>query len=226
MKNYKKYKNCKICKRCNRVKQLEQDIWESKHFYPGGSGMSLRAIAMAYRLNYASVLNHVRKHQTVALDSLSEVEMRRLARRAEMKTKIEESNVNIIKPNAGVNKSVQVWDNVIDSAMEQVKSGEMKLTANHLLKAAKDKSDFDIKKKNQDMALMEMMWHFASGEASGGLEYDRRTIEGETADDYNAAQITADSLDEWEKRPSTIYNGTTGDAPASRADKVFEGDDF
>lgn len=225
--SYKKSKRCSVCKRCNRVKQLEIDIAESRYFYPMGSGMSLMKISEAYRLNYQSVRNHVKQHQMPSLDSLSDVEMRRLAKRAEMKTVIQEAPLPIVQnQNTGAIKANAVWDNVIDSAMEQVKSGEIKLNANHLLKAAKDKSDFDIKKKNQDMALMEMMWHFASGEAGGSTDYDRRIIEGQEADDYNAAEITANSLNEWENRPGTIYNGTAGDAPASGPDKVFEGHDF
>lgn len=224
MRKYKKSNHCSICKRCKVSKKLENIIWESKYFNKSSQGLHLSEIAEKYKLGYQSLLTHVKKHQTADLDALNDIEMNRLAKRAEMKTKILEA-----KPLSAVttqHAAVGVWDNVIETAMEQVKSGEIKLNANHLLKAAKDKSDYDIKKKNQDMALMEMMWHFASGEANGGIEYDRRLIEGKAADDYDVAEIIAANTEGWEERPSDIHNSAAGDASTSRSDKVFEGDDF
>jgi len=224
MAKFKLQSRCKICKLAARNKIFEQAIWDSKKFNPHSStAKTLKEIADEYKVTYNNLLVHVRKHQNMDLETYNRTEMAKIAKRAEMNTIMQEKE--LAKKLSGPNP-VGVWDDVISQAMEQVKSGEIKLNANHLLKAAKDKSDFDIKKKNQDMALMEMMWHFASGEATGSLDYDRRVIEGKTADDYDVANVIAGHLEEWQTRPDTIYHPTAGDAPASGTDKVFEGDDF
>jgi hypothetical protein len=41
--------------------------------------------------------------------------------------------------------------------MEKLEAGQMKLTASHLLKAAKDKSDAQAKIRDQQLALAEMV---------------------------------------------------------------------
>ena len=225
MPNFKIQKACKICQLCVKNKAFEDAIWNSKKFRKHDkNAQTLLQVSKDYNVTYNNLLVHVRKHQNMTLDRYNDKELAKIAKRAELKTKIQEAGV--MPAAVKTNQSVAVWDNVIETALDQVKSGEIKLNANHLLKAAKDKSDFDIKKKNQDMALMEMMWHFASGEAMGSMEYDRRFIEGQTPADYNAADVVAGHLEEWQTRPGYIHNGTTGDAAPSGSDKVFEGDDF
>lgn len=224
MASFKLSSKCKICKLAAKNKIFEQEIWNSKKFRPKSKeAKSLRQIATEYNVTYNSLVVHVRKHQNMKLETYNKKEMDKIARRAVTRTIAEEK---ALVEKLGGPSPTGVWDDVISQAMEQVKSGEIKLNANHLLKAAKDKSDFDIKKKNQDMAIMEMMWHFASGEATGSLEYDRRVIEGQKADDYDVADVVAGHLAEWKTRPGAVYNSATGDALTSGADKVFEGDDF
>lgn len=61
-----------------------------------------------------------------------------------------------------------VWDEVIDIGNEQLKNGNMKVTANVLLKAAADKANFESKKQDRQLAFMQMVAHFASGESQDG----------------------------------------------------------
>ena len=225
MPNFKPSNHCKICKKAVKNKAFEDAIWNSRYFRKHDkTAATLKDISVKYNVTYNNLTIHVRKHQNITLDKYNDRELARIAKRADIRTKIEEAGIAPVMAKAPA--AVQVWDNVIETAMEQVKSGEIKLNATHLLKAAKDKSDYDIKKKNQDMAIMEMMWHFASGEAVGSMDYDRRVIEGEEAADYNVADVVAGHLEEWETRPGNLHNGTFRDAATPGPDKVFEGDDF
>jgi hypothetical protein len=194
-------------------------VLNSKKFFPSNKGAeTIKAIADAYKINYVSLVRHISNHIAVNVDELAEMEMDRIAKRSE-------AQVEVLQYQEG-QKATDVWNDVMEKARVGLEDGSIKLTANHLLKAAKDKSDFEIKKKNQDMAIQEMMWHFASGEALGSTKYDKRIIQGEEAESYNPTEIFAGLASEGETRPSDLHSGTTGDAPAPRTDKVLEGDDF
>ena len=149
---------------------------------------------------------------------MADKELQRIAKRAEQKA--------VIKESRDMQDAETVWDEVISAAREGIKNGDIKLNANHLLKAAKDKTDYNIKKTGQKMQMMEMIAHFASGEYIGSTEYDRRLMEGETATAYNAAEITAGGALEGAFGPDTVHHGDAGDATPSRAGEVLEGDDF
>jgi hypothetical protein len=150
---------------------------------------------------------------------MTDKELDRIAKRSEQKAIIQEKR-DMVDAEA-------VWDEVITAAREGIASGDIKLNANHLLKAAKDKTDYNIKKTGQKMQMMEMIAHFASGEYIGSTQYDeRRFVEGETATAYNAAEITAGGALEGAFGPNTVHHGDVGDAAAPRTSEVPEGDDF
>lgn len=219
LKSLKYSSRCPACQISAKNPALHKRILASTKFSSIPGAETLKDIAKAYKLGYHNFLGtHIAKHVALNPDEMSTNEMKRIAERAEVKS-------TIMQYDAGV-KATDVWDDVITQAREGLKDGSIKLNANHLLKAAKDKTDFEIKKKNQDMAIQEMMWHFASGEAKGSTEYDRRVIEGEAKDDYDPTAIFAGLAPEGPSRPSDIHSGTTGDAPTPRTDQVLEGDDF
>lgn len=225
-------KKCGVCRKCRNNPELTKRIWASRYFDKNTPGAeSLMTISKKFNIGYQSLLIHIRKHQNLDPEQKSMVELERIAKRAELTQIIQEGPLAAPK----VNNATQVWDDVITTAQEALKSGEMKLTANHLLKAAKDKTDYDIKKKNQDMAIQEMMWHFASGEAvnisalyneNGSVGNGRGIIEGEASTVDDITKIFAGLTDAGEEGPSDFHNETAGDATSSRTSEVLEGDDF
>lgn len=132
------------------------------------SGETLTDIQADYpdKFSYDSLRNHVKKHQFLSEKDFTDRHLNRIVKKAEkdlVKRAIESS---------------KVWDRVIDQGMEDLESGELKVTTNHLLKAAKDKQDYEFKKKDHQLAMMEMVYHFASGESNQELSrpYDREVV--------------------------------------------------
>lgn len=213
---------CDVCKLSLKKKDLHQRILNSRKFFPSNKqAETIQAIADSYKIGYISLIRHIKNHVAINPEEVLEAEMQRLANRADAQNKLEAMPTYSAGP-----VPTDVWNDVIEKAKEGLEDGTIKLTANHLLKAAKDKSDFEIKKKNQDMAIQEMMWHFASGEALGATKYDRRIIEGGTGEDYDPTSVFAAIADTGEERSSGVHPGATGDAPAPRTNTVLEGDDF
>ena len=106
-------------------------------------------------------------------------------------------------------------DNVIQYGMNELKRGELQIKTQDLLKAVKDKSDYELKVNDQKLAYAEMMWHFASGESSESKSYDRRVIEGQEADYYDPTQTLTGYSREGQDGPSDIHNAPSWDAVTS-----------
>lgn len=182
-----------------------------------GRGESLRSIHQAYQdtFSYESLRIHCQKHQFLSEEDFKERHLNKIAKTAEkqlLKRQIE---------------SVTVWEDVITKGMEGLEDGSIRVSANHLLKAAKDKSDYEMKKKDQEYALAQMVMFFASGESeqSRRRPYDRRVAEGRTVTDFDPATGVADNTDEGEDGPSTIYYPPTWDAPTSGPSQISQGHD-
>lgn len=206
-------KRCNVCALIlSGDSELQKRIYNSKYFNLT-SGESLTKIQAAYggQFHYNSLVTHVKKHQTV--DDVDRV------RRSTQNIAIRQEN-KIVEARKEIKPDV-VWEEVIEQGLEDLKEGRIKLTANHLLKAAADKSTAQLKRKDQDIKLSEMIWHFASGESNESRAYDKAIVEGETATSYNPAAVTAASVDNIKDRPSDIHQSPTGDASALRASEVF-----
>ena len=213
---------CSHCQYSLKHKDFHNRILNCRKFFPSNKqAETIQAIADAYNLNYITLIRHITNHVAIDPEEILATEMQRLTNRADAQDKLEAMPTYTAGP-----VPADVWNDVIEKARVGLDDGTIKLTANHLLKAAKDKSDFEIKKKNQDMAIQEMMWHFASGEAKNSTSYDRRIIESGTGTDYDPATIFAGIAPEGEERSSSIHPGVAGDATAPRTDTVLEGDDF
>lgn len=190
---WKPYKSCGVCKTIQLGdNELKQRIYNSTYFTPTGGGDRLLDIMESYGgtstkggvFTYPSLLNHVKKHQT--LDDKDRIR-RAKAIVEEIKSDPPSILNDFVKPE-------QVHNEVLAQGLQALQSGELKLTARDVLKAATDKANIDLKKKDQEFKLAEMIYHFSSGEASNAAKYDRRIIEGEAATAYNAADITAGNL--------------------------------
>ena len=182
----------KLCKVCDEVKEntsLLNRIYNSK-YYLKSSKESLLQIQEEYAdvFSYRSLLNHVKKHQFMSEGDFKDRHLRKIAKDAEKK---------ILKRQI---ESKEVWDEVINQGMEKLQSGELQMRTADLLKAAKDKSDHEMKVKDQQLAMAEMMWFFASGENNESRNYDRRIIEGKTVTDFDPTEESTGNTDSGESR--------------------------
>jgi len=207
----------KLCKVCDEVKEntsLLNRIYNSK-YYIKSSKESLTQIHEEYAtvFSYRSLLNHVKKHQFMSEGDYKDRHLRKIAKDAEKK---------ILKRQI---ESKEVWDEVISQGMERLQSGELQMRTADLLKAAKDKSDHEMKVKDQQLAMAEMMWFFASGENNESRSYDRRIIEGKAVTDFDPAEESTGNISQGPERPSNLHNAVTWDALAPGPDTVSAGND-
>lgn len=198
------HSTCRACKRVKQDPALLNRIYNSAALM--GKGESLLKIWEDNKEHflYRTLTNHVKKHQFLNENDYTSRHLRQIANQAEkemLKRTIE---------------SKQVWDSVINKGMLDLETGEMNVKASDLLKAAKDKSDYQFKVKDQEMAMMEMVYHFASGENNmeDSRKYDKRIIEGEAVADFDPSERPPDDTDEGEGRPSGVYYPPAWDAPA------------
>lgn len=202
---------CKVCHEIkdNKNKKLLNDIYNSSYFLKG-SKTSLRQLAFDYQqfFTYDNLRNHVKKHQFMSEKDFNNRHLREISKKAERQ---------ILQKKLD---SVEVWNDVIETGMNRLQNGEMVVKTGDLLKAAKDKSDFQLKKQDQELKLAEMVFFFASGENDSNLTraYDRRIIEGEEAKHINPAAELAASVDSGEDRPDSVYYPPSWDASPQGSD--------
>lgn len=206
-------KQCRVCKYIQADKlngpKLEKDIYNSTAFVKMAR-RTILDIANDYPENftYKSLRVHVRFHQT-----LSAVQIHNKNQTAIRNQKKREQQIANVKPNA-------VWDEVIKTGMAKLKDGDLEMRTADLLKATKDKSDYELKVKDQEMQMAEMVAYFASGE--GDLierkKYDRRIIEGETAEYFDPTKQLAADTERRTEQSRTFYQSLTGDAATPGTD--------
>lgn len=172
-------KNCKVCQAVKKNQRLLKRIYDSSYYIPHSKD-TLAAIQRDCKqedpdsFSYLALTNHVKKHQHL---NAADYEKKMMVQKVKgIESKIIESRF----------EAVNAQDAVINIGMEKLESGEMRITADHLLRAAKDKQDASLKRGDQQLQLAEMMAHFASGEDNLGSDkiHDRRIIE---LDDYDPA---------------------------------------
>ena len=199
----KPHKLCKICTLIKENPKIMQDIYNT-NAYRKGTGVSLRQLAAGYTdlFNYENLKNHVKKHQFMSAADFKTRELRDIAYQAERQ---------ILKKKMD---SVSVWDTVVDLGMEKLESGELKMDMKDVLKATKDRSDYQFKKQDNELRLAEMVAFFTSGADNQELsrKYDRRIIEGETVTDINPTPTATGSTEEGENGPSPVHYPPTWDA--------------
>lgn len=156
---------CKTCELVKNNHKLLERIYKTSYFIPSSSD-SLKAIARELKgvVSYQGLLNHVKKHQRLNADDFNERMLQDAVKRAEKNAIIERFST----------KSVQ--NAVINAGMEKLENGEMKVTATHLLKAAKDKYDVEAKTRDQSLKLAEMIAFFASGEDRSEKVYKKERV--------------------------------------------------
>lgn len=206
----KTHKLCKVCEQVKKNDKLLNRLYNSA-FYLGAGQESLKEIWEDYqtKFTYEGLRNHCHKHQFIDDKDFSKRHLQNIAKKAE---------ASITKKQF---ESKQVWDKVIEEGMMQLERGELSMKTADLLKAAKDKSDYDLKKKDQEMAMAEMIYFFASGENTESKAYDsRRIINGTTSQDNDPAARATGVDNQGEDGQGPVYHTITWDAITQGTDSV------
>lgn len=145
--------NCKICMAIQQNKKLMERIYQSSYFIPHSKDSLLKIWKDCEGMfSYPSLLNHVKKHQKLNAGDYT---------RSVLKNKAKEVERKILEEQF---ESQHIQDAIMNKGMERLEKGEIKVTADHMLRAAKDKQDAQAKKRDQQLQLAEMVAYFASGE--------------------------------------------------------------
>lgn len=204
--------NCKVCQTILKKPALVQEIYNTTYF----TRTARRKISEVQRkyseeFSYESITRHLKNgHQTLSAQQIKDRNMKDIAKK---------SSDRIVKKTENIKAGV-VWDSVIGEGMRRLTEGEMEMKVSDLLKATKDKSDYELKVKDQELAMAEMVAYFASGEGdvNESRKYDARIIEGQTAEYFDpAAELTA-GADRRAQQSRSFYQSLVGDATSPRAD--------
>lgn len=194
----KPHSRCPVCKECQKNPKLLKDIYNSTAFLKTSS-LTLLQIFKEYTqihgevFGYRNLLNHTKKHQFMNEHDYTNRHLKQLAHSAEK---------SVLRQKLD---SMQVWDKVIDEGMDRLSSGDLSMKTSDLLKAAKDKSDFELKTKDQQLAMMEMVMYFASGENNESDKYDRRAVTATKVQDKRPATEFTEDTDGGEGGPGGVY---------------------
>lgn len=196
---------CKVCKAVKGNKALLNEIYNTAFYM--GKGESLQKLHSRYSdlFAYNALRTHVQKHQFIDGEDFTNRQLNSIAKKAESQ---------MIKKAIA---SKEVWDEVINQGMTKLESGEMDINANQMLLAARDKSNFELKQKDQEITMMEMVYHFASGENNREhtRAYDsRRIVEAETVSDNHTTEKSTGNSEAREGRSSSVHYPPAWDAPA------------
>lgn len=154
---------CEVCKLIPINKPLLRRIYECSYYVPHSQD-TVKDISKDYPFGYKSILNHVKKHQFI--DSLDYTE--KMLSFADKKAEV-----------GAVRKAVRAVDavqSIIDIGKERLENGDITVDTNQLIRASQVKMTHEAKQKDQELATIEMVAHFLSGENAG----DRIYVESET----------------------------------------------
>jgi predicted DNA-binding protein YlxM (UPF0122 family) len=174
-------KNCTTCKLTKTQPKLIDELYNTK-FYNPRSDVSVASVARKYNLSKDSVSNHIKKHQYLSDEDKKQAIERTIA---------ENAKDAVIKQLVTHN---DIRKEIMTKGLSQIKAGKIKLTAKDVIAASRDQMTYEMKTQSNQLKMMEMMWHFASGESNESTNYDRAIIEGETATSFDPAkELTRDN---------------------------------
>lgn len=127
-------------------------IYQSKAYTKGGEPLTKIAKDYTERFSYKGLFLHSKTHQAPTEEDLVEARLKRIHKRT-MDDKV-----------AQLIKHADVRQTIMDKGMQQLETGEMKLTSNVLLGAANKEADIEAKQKDQAIEVMKMIQAFQSGE--------------------------------------------------------------
>lgn len=200
-------KRCNVCRAVKDNKRLINRIYNSR-FYMKTSGPSLLSIANEHtgQFTYQNLKNHVKKHQFINGEDYTKRHLNQISKEAEQR---------ILQHRI---ESNDVFNEVMSIGMEKLQKGEMYVKTSDLIAAAKHKKEFELKAKDQQIAMMDMIFHFASGENNESDAYDKRFIEGKTATDYDPSSELTGDIESRENQSRAFYQSIVGDAATPGTD--------
>lgn len=156
---------CKTCKRI-RMEQSQgretflKRLYASKAYVKDGEPLMRIAKAVTHqkpfngvwKTTYQSLDKHTKFHQAITEEDLINSKIVRAAKR---------------KDNAIVREMIQhrdVRQEIMAKGLEQLDTGELKLTSASVVAAANKEADIELRQKDQQLKLMEMVAMFQSGE--------------------------------------------------------------
>lgn len=158
-------KRCKTCQRIKMEKARGSEkflnrLYNSKAYHKGGEPLLKIAREVTeeepyngvLKTTYQSLDKHCKFHQALTEDDLINSKIVRAAKR---------------KDNEIVKQLVQhrdVRQAIMEKGMDQLETGELKLTAASVVTAANKEADLEMKEKDQQLKVMEMIAMFQSGE--------------------------------------------------------------
>lgn len=203
---------CVVCQAIKKDKSLAEAIYKTTA-YDKTSNVPLKTFWRMHsdKFGYESLRNHVKKHQAITAEALNEQHLKGIVKKAEkdlLRKKVE---------------SKEIWDSVMEMGLADLKDGKAKVQVGDMLRAAKDKSDYDLKVKDQEIAMIEMVYHFASGEDHTpkskikGIVIDAEPVRDDAptqeGEHHHLAEEFAGSPEEGAERSSTVHYPPTWDAP-------------
>lgn len=203
----KRKETCAVCKQIKDTPKLLDEIFNTT-FYLKTAGKSLMQLHKDYedKFSYKSLRNHVQKHQFMSEDQYTKRHLNKIAKDSERQI---------------INRAIEsktVFDEIIGRGMQDLQDGKLDVNTGHLLKAAELKKNFQLKEQDQQLAMMEMVYHFASGENKESGAYDRRIIEGQTAESFDPTEELTDDSERRTAQSRAFYESLTRDAASSGSD--------
>lgn len=184
---------CRVCQAIEKNPKLLQVIFNSAHYLSGGKPLTMVARDYAEDFTYESLQGHVKKHQFMTQKEFNDRSLKNIAKKAQ--DKVMERAID----------SYDVFDKVINRGIDQLDDDSTRVKPADLIAAARYKKEFQLKEKDQELAMLDMIYHFASGENNESKSYDKRIIEGETVQDYDPTAGTTENPDAGTNRPSGIH---------------------
>lgn len=195
-------KNCRVC----QTILSQPKKWEGRlakriygaRYYVHGSDYNLADIAREYheKFSYESLLNHCKKHQALSEADYNNHQLRQVTNEV-VKGQVKQAIA-----------SQQVWDSVISKGMQGLEEGSIELNANHLLSAARDKSNYEVKHADQQIEVMRMVAAFASEDLPKGA-VDAIDVVSDGTTESNTSR---------EERSRAFYQSLAGSTPTPGAD--------
>lgn len=151
---FKPEDRCNVCKYIQGTggQKLLKRIYKSRAFDPRGESLHVIAREHEGDFGYLSLLNHTRKHQALTDKQLANRRIESLSR------EIENEKIRMNYSHS------QLRELVIDKGYEDIKNGDVKLTATSIMTAAKQASDIEEKNKDRQIEVLKMIGAFSSGE--------------------------------------------------------------
>lgn len=159
------HKQCKTCERIRMEKRKGSEkflnrLYGSRAYNKDGEGLLniAREVTKEEPFNgvlkttYQSLTKHCKFHQAMTEDDLINSKIVRASKR---------------KDNEIVKEMVQhrdVRQEIMSKGLEQLETGKLKLTAASVVTAANKEADLEMKEKDQQIKVMEMIAMFQSGE--------------------------------------------------------------